>query len=464
MKQILFLSQIILLLIQLTTYLFSSIGPVSFFVVNLSAITVVISFFLSWNFRKKTKVKNHSFSVILFFTLMSWIISFQVPLEIVYGNNKLLDSSLALVYDMEVLNNMVSFSSLMLNFFLLGVTYSYNKVGLVKNVMKSKDLNIATYPLVFLIIISLAIFLFTVDSNYIDGGHGGGTALDSISASTAGIAIKLSVIYLSIKIYLNSNKRLNLVKFIFSLNVYYVALLVTTIFIFLLAHNRLFPIMLATPLLFSYFLATKKKIGLMKVVSIFLSLSIFATLFKIYDINNFYKAGLYIDSNYTISNSFFPFTAELAGSFYSSNILYSMWYKSDFTLNGISYIVGLLRTVPGLAGLINLNPLIYDSAVIATVYSNTSYGVGSTSIFDLLVNFGVPLSLILFSILGYFFGRSEVNAYTKEASINSYIIYLSITILILFYPRASLNDLFPMVVFNLVFFRFYFYFFGRRLS
>ena len=464
MKQSIFLSQIILLIIQFTIYSFSRVGEISFFIVNLSALTVIISFFLSWVFRKKTIINNYSFSVILFFILMSWIVSFQVPLEIVYGNNKLLDPSMALIYNIEIVNKMVSFSSLMLNFFLLGVTYSYSKVGSVENIMKRKDINIPTYPVVFLILISLAIFLLTVDSSYIDGGHGRGAAIDSISASTVGIAIKLSVIYLSIKIYFNRHKRLNLIKFIYSLNVYYVALLITTILIFLLAHNRLFPIMLVTPLLFSYFLATKKKIGITQVVFVFLSLSVFATLFKIYDIKSFYKAGLYIDDNYTIANFFFPFTAELASSFYASNILYSMWYNSGFTLNGMSYFVGLLRTVPGLAGLINLNPLLYDSAVIATVYSNASYGVGTTSIFDLLVNFGVSLSLILFCILGYFFGRSEINVYTKNPTINSYIVYLSITVLILFYPRASLNDLFPMVFFSLVFFRFYFYFFGRRVS
>src|SRR5690606_12246352 len=98
---------------------------------------------------------------------------------------------------------------------------------------------------------------------------------------------------------------------------------------------------------------------------------------------------------YVFSKFLFPFTAELATSFYSGNILFSMW-ENGLSLYGISFLVGFLRVMPGLMGFLNLDPSAYDSAVIATLYSGANYGVGTTAIIDLLVNFGVALSLMIF--------------------------------------------------------------------
>ena len=88
--------------------------------------------------------------------------------------------------------------------------------------------------------------------------------------------------------------------------------------------------------------------------------------------------------------------------------------------------------------------------------------MGTTAIVDLLVNFGLTISLIIFVFIGYFFGRSELKAYLCENSIYNYVIFLTITILILFYPRASINDLISMVLFNLIFCKIYFSIFGTK--
>lgn len=463
MRKVILLMQVMLLLLQGIIYFFSPIGSISFFIVNFSALSVIISFIFSWSFRNRTILKGKGFSIILFFTLMSWIISFQVPLEIVYGNDELLNTSLRLIYDESIINKLVAFSSLMLNFFLMGTTYSYLKYN---SVLKSNNFDgksntiIISYPLLILTVISFIIFFATVNSDYINSGHGV-IELDPMSATAIGFLVKFSAVYLSIKLFYLQDKKLNLINYFSHLNVYYVSFTIIAVLAFFLANNRVYPIMILTPFLFSIFIHYKKKVNTIIMLLVFFTLSIFGTLFKVYGFADIFSSGLYIDESYIITKFYFPFTAELAGSIYSNTVLYSIWENSGFSLYGASFLVGLARTIPGIMGLLNINPIAYDSAIIATSYSNTSYGVGTTSIVDSLINFGVPISLVLFYVLGLFFSRSEMRVYNINISVKSYIIYLTITILILFYPRASLNDLIGMLFFNIIFFKLYTIFFKR---
>lgn len=462
MRKIIFLLQLILVIIQIITYIISEIGVISFLIVNISAFTVIISFSLSWGLRGNTNLKGKGFSIILFFILMSWIVSFQVPLEIVYGNYELLDPSSRLIYDASIINRLVAFSSLMLNFFLVGVSYSYIKYKdiLTKSKVSYLFYRIPSYPLFILIFICFMLFLLTLNSGYVDNGHGS-TELDSTSASAIGLLIRFSVLYLSLKIFKIKEKNLNLIKYMYSINIYYISFLIIAVIFFLLAGNRFYPIMVFTPFLFSLFIYYKKNIRLPTVLGFFLLLSVFGTLFKLYGISDIYKSGLKVDDGYIISKFYFIFTAELAGSIYSNTVLYSMWENSNFSLYGMSYLVGILRTVPGVMSFLNISPIFYDTAVIATIYSDTSYGVGTTAIVDMLINFGTAMSLIFFLVLGYFFGRAELKVYDYNVSIYSYIIYLGITVLLLFYPRASLNDLLGILLFSLIFFKLYTIFFKR---
>jgi len=458
-KNTIFLFQIMLTLIQGVIYFLSENDNISFFIVNFSALSVVLSFLLSWQCRQITNIRGFGFSIILFFTFISWVIAFQVPLEIVYGNINLLDSSLNLVYDVSVINKLVAFCSLMLNFFLIGVTYSYSKTNflLTTNINDNK---IKSYPLLILMSICFFIFLVTFNKDY---SHGE-VKIDSMSATAYGFLVKFSTIYLAIKIFnVQKENKANIVKYLRSLNIYYLVLIAISCLVFFLASNRIYSIMLLMPLIFSYFIYMKKKVNVFIVIFFLISLNILGLLFKIYGFSDFYKQGLYISESYTFSNFFFPFTAELAASFYSGNILFSIW-ENEFSLHGMSFLVGLLRVVPGMIGFLNLSPATYDSAVVATLYSGVNYGVGTTAILDLLINFGFILSLFIFSYIGYFFGKSELKVYSGNGSIYSYVIFLTITILILFYPRASMNDLISMVLFNIIFCKIYFSIFNVRFK
>lgn len=449
-KNTIFLFQILLILMQGIVYFLSENGNISFFIVNFSAFSVLLSFFLSWQCRQITPIRGYGFSIVAFFTFMSWIISFQVPLEIVYGNSSLLDPRLNLVYDTTVINRMVAFCSLMLNFFLIGVTYSYSNSKYILD--KNEGKKIESYPLLILMFLCFFIFIVMFNQDY---SHGE-VQIDSISATAYGFLVKFSAIYLAIKIFnTKKNIKLNFYKYISTMNFYYLILVIISCLIFFMASNRIYSIMILSPLIFSYFIYTKKKINIFTLFIFFILLSTLGLLFKIYGFSNFYKQGLYVSEDYMISNFLFPFTAELAASFYSGNILFSMW-ENGFSLYGVSFLIGFLRVIPGLMGFLSLPPSIYDSAVIATLYSGTNYGVGTTAIIDLLVNFGVIFSLIIFLCIGYFFGRSELKVYSGTKSIYAYVVFLTITILILFYPRASLNDLINMILFNLIFCKFYF--------
>lgn len=462
MKRIIFLIQISVLILQTLIYFSSESKTPDFFIINFSATTVLISFILSWAFRNKTFLNGYGFSIIVFFIIMNWIISFQAPLEIVYGNSDLLEPGLNLIYDSNILNKLVAFSSLMLNLFLIGVTISYSKGVSKKNNYIKNYYKIPTNPLLIIIFLLFFVFLIFV-KEFVILGHGN-VKLNPISETSIGFIIKLSAIYLAIKLFNNQDKKLSLNEYTYKLNYFYILFLFLALFLFFIAHNRVYPIMIFTPLIFSFFLYSYKKVKISTVFFIFIILSIFATLFKIYGFLDFYKSGLNINEEYNISKFLFPFTAELAGSIYSSTILYSIWENNDFSLNGASYFIGLLRVFPGTMGLLKLNPLTYDSAIVATLISNVSYGVGTTAIGDLLVNFGKTLSLLFFLILGYFFGRSEMKVYIKNTSIYAYVTYLSITILLLFFPRSSMNDLISMLFFNLIFTKFYIIFFKEKVK
>lgn len=463
MKKLFFLLQIILLIFQLCVYFLSSNGDVSFLIVNFSAITVLMSFLFSWRFRNQTFMKGYGFSIILFFVLMNWIVSFQVPLEIVYGNSDLLNQNLRLIYDRTAINKIVSFSSLMLNFFLVGVTYSYSerRVFYNRNNSNFHDYKINSTPLFFLLILLFFSFLLTVNSDYVDHGHGS-ASLDSFSASVIGIFARLSAIYLAIKIFNYRKKNMSLIGFLHGLNFYYLVLIAFTVIVFFIAHNRFYPLMILTPILFSFFIFSYKKVGIIKVVSIFLMLSVFATLFKLYGISDIYSSGFYINDDYLISKFYFPFTAELSGSIYSSSVLYALWDNLDTSLYGASYFAGVLRAFPGVMGFLSMYFPDHNTAVLATAYTGSDYGLGTTAIFDLLINFGVFLSLLIFLVLGYFFGRAEMNVYALGASPYSYVIYLTITILLFFYPRGSMNDMISMLIFNMIFFKIYILIFKKQ--
>ena len=443
-------------MMQGIVYFFSESGPINFYIVNFSAFSVLLAFFLSWQCRQATDIRGYGFSIIVFFTFISWVVSFQVPLEIVYGNFYLLDPSLNLVYDAVIINKMVAFCSLMLNFFLVGVTYSYSDSKFL--FPQSSYKIIISYPLLILIFLCFFIFLISFNEDY---SHGE-VKIDPISVAAYGFLVKFSAIYLAIKIFnITENNKPNFYKYLYILNPYYLVIIVISCLIFFMASNRIYSIMLLLPLIFSYFIYMKKKINVFTVIFFFIALSILGILFKLYGFTDFYKQGLYISEGYVFSKFLFPFTAELATSFYSGNILFSMW-ENGLSLYGISFLVGFLRVMPGLMGFLNLDPSAYDSAVIATLYSGANYGVGTTAIIDLLVNFGVVLSLMIFLYVGYFFGRSELKVFSGNKSIYSYVIFLTITILILFYPRASINDLISMVLFNLIFCKIYFSVFGTK--
>lgn len=465
MKRLIFIFQVFLILIQIFLYAASSYSQPSFIVINVSAITVIFSFILSWTYRSKTTLKGYGFSIIAFFILMLWIVSFQVPLEIVYGNNTLLNPNLLLIYDIYIVNKVVSFSSLMLNFFLIAVTYGYkNSLEIKKynyNENNNNELIIPSMPILFIVISFFIIFIVTINSEYINNGHGV-VPLNTLSNSAIGFYIKFSCIYIAIRAYNLKGSNIGVVRYITSFNKLFLLSIFISLVVFTLAHNRLYPIMIVSPLLFSLFLVTKKKVQLVKFIAVFILLSTVATFFKIYGAEIFSTNEFIIEDYQVISNFFVPITAELASSFYSTSILYSMWYSTDFFLYGSTFAVGLLRTIPGLVGFLELNEILYDTGVIATVYTHTRYGVGTNPITDLLVNFGALGSFIIFGWVGYFFGKYETKAYNDNSTLVSYVIYLSIAILVLFYARSSLNNLAQLVLFNYIFIRFYISFYRNQ--
>src|SRR5690606_12735999 len=109
----------------------SNHGAIDSFTIHFSAGLTLFSFIISIFARLRTHLGKYNFSITLLFFLMSWIISFQIPIEISLGNTELLN--FRFIYNKEIVNGMVAFSALVLDAFLLGVTLNYNK--LKKNIL-----------------------------------------------------------------------------------------------------------------------------------------------------------------------------------------------------------------------------------------------------------------------------------------------------------------------------------------
>ncbi|QMV69778.1 oligosaccharide repeat unit polymerase [Sphingobacterium paramultivorum] len=457
--------QLLIFLVQFFLFTLNPINNFDRFTILASSLLTLASFIISILVRNKTGIKNNNFSIILFFFAMSFIISFQIPLEIAFDNTILLQYRS--IYDIFVVNKMVCFSALALDLFIIGVTIGYikNRDKAVKTqVLITRKFNVK--PLYVVIVSCFVMFVFNINSSYIDGGHGT-VRFEGIGFSFYALFSRLSIVYISMVIYNNQDslkKTRTLKDFIGVFSKSFLAFLLITVIIFFLAHNRVFVILTLTPFLFAFFVFSKKRIKTIVVVGIFVFLTVFATLFKLYGINNILDSGLTIDNNYVISKSYFPFTAELANSVYAQSILFSQWYQHDFLMYGYSFFIGILRIVPGLAGFISLDPAVYDSAVIATRISSASYGVGTTALGDTLVNLGFLGSLFALGFLGFLFAKSEINIYKNYVKINTYIIYFSITSFVLFIPRASLNDLIASIFFNLIVVQIYPYLVRMKIS
>ena len=127
---------------------------------------------------------------------------------------------------------------------------------------------------------------------------------------------------------------------------------------------------------------------------------------------------------------------------------------------GLSIIANLLKIVPGLLGflinLFNVNLLDIDTARYITDFVGTSYGIGTNSIGDCLINVGFFPTIIIFVLIGYFFTKCDLKIYSqKTLNIKWFIIWISIISHILFVPRSSLFDLIGVLGFNLIFISFY---------
>lgn len=455
---------LLFLLSQLMLYLYSPIGALNKLIVGISFSLSLIGFMLTLNQRKSSKLNGYNFSIILFFIMMSLIISYQIPLELALGN---LDLNKDLfIYDISIVNKMVLFSGICFNSFFLGNSVIYNRIKRNKIPIttryKKSFYKIRTNPLLALIFLFCGLFFVTVNKSYIQGGHGIIPA-NPLSLSFYGIFIRLTAVYVGVIVYNNSftseeniSFKNKVVSFIKKFNWKYLSLVLICIVLFLFANNRVYIIYLVTPLIFGFFVTYKLKVKNYILLVLFLVVSSIATFLKIYGVKNIFSSNLMIEETHFISKSYFPITAELAYSIYSQSLIYYEWLINDFTLYGKSFFIGVLKSVPGLISLLGLSMIDFDSGTIATIISNKSFGIGTTVLSDSLVNIGFLGTIIFFYTIGYWFSKLELYVYAIASNkLIHYVIYFSICTFILFLPRSSFNEVIGIVLFNTIFINLY---------
>lgn len=453
--------QIFILFILLLSYYFS---PQSISSEYLLWIIVLIFLSLSslWLKRRKTVLHKRNISLTLIFTFLFLIVNFQIPIDFVLGND-LLDFS-RYFYDYDIVNRSVTFSALALVAFNIGSVKSMYKPIRVK--LEKID-NISSYPLLILVCICFILFVLNINLEFIRGGHGT-TKADALAMSFYVLYLRLSILYLSVVVYnkvRSDTLSHSLVSFFRSFSYLYWLTVVISVFLFLFAHNRVFIIYLLFPIIMGYVVYRRLQIRLFILVGGIMVVAFLATIFKIFDLQNMFSGIVSLGGNlrnlvnYKQFNSFSPFTVELAYSIYPNTVLFYLWDKGA-TFYGLSFIVGILKSIPGavscfmfIAGLDVTN---IETGDFATKVVGSSYGLGSASAADMLINIGFYPTLLLFGLIGFFFTRCDISVFSRKR-LNIYMIVSTLTIasLVVFIPRGSFFELIGFLLFNLLFIRIY---------
>ena len=402
---------------------------------------------------------------------MYFIVSFQIPLDFILGN-ELLDYK-ELFYNYKTINKSIIFSALCLVSFIIGcIVFSAKKNKFNVSLFEMGDaLNVK--PIVVLIIILWLCFILTLNPAYINGGHGS-VEVDNISITFYNYYWKCSILYLAILIW--NNKDRGAKSFFRSLHALYILTVLISVLLFLLAHNRVYVIYLSVPILMAYFSFSHRKFSFKYFIIFTLFVAFFMTVFKIFSLSSLFTSDMLSAttdlkeySGFSRLNSFSPFTAELAGSIYANSLIFDLWYNQKYFFYGLAIITGFMKGIPGLVSVfLFLTDIPVDNiqtALFATKYVGSFSGIGTTCSADLLINVGFwGTIIVMFLYGGVCISIDKTLFLNGKKNIFSVVLALTNAAFVVFLARSSFSDLIGTIVFNYLFLFLYIRKYGKKSS
>lgn len=446
--------QLIILIILLTLF-YTTGGEYQLEIVRYTLVLTLCSLSLLFLCRKKSCISKQYLGVSFFFLFIFLIVNFQIGIDYAVENPNI--NFEFFFYDVSKISKVILLSAIMTVAYNLGSQLSLEKRNRSINTVKEIRI-IRIRPLLYMLLFFFLLFLLTLNTDYVNGGHGK-VRINPLSLSFYGVYWRLSIIYMGI-VYYNNQHKVN-VRMEKELSILFLLSLLIIGVIFSLAHNRIYIIYLYIPFIFIFLLGRNVRLNLLSITTGAVAIVFLSTLFKLFDIealvfdfSSTLNAFKNIDQN-PLLLSFSPATAELAASVYPNSIFYELWTQG-FSFYGATLISNTFKVIPGLLGfgvnLFNMSKTELDTAVYITDLMNSSYGLGTNCIGDSLINIGFIPTILVFVFLGYLFTTSDLRVVNKtRKSLVDISLWLSIASLVVFIPRSSIFDLIGMLGFNLLF-------------
>lgn len=440
--------------ISLVFYMFSP-NALDYGLLNISLVFAACLLVMFYFLTKKIGLSKNPFSLSFLFVLAYYIVFFQMPTDLALGSFEW-SYIQNFFYDFGLINKQVFFAVLFFGFFLLGFSFAINKF--LKSVPAHSN-HVVHEPvstkLFFLLFYTFTLLhLITIDPSYYTGTIKGDP--QGLAGSILGYFIRLMPICFGVVVY---NAKVNDLKvstpFAFIKLFPKIFLIVILLFSFgtFIAGDRGPAIRALILLVFSFYILSEKKVSFLKFgVAIFIA-GYFLSIIKLtggidYQNTSIVDSFLSAADRYSQSDktaSIVPFTTELAGSFRSYSIGFSLWYEG-FSLYGIAALTGTLMAIPYavsvLMQLLNLSKTDINASNLVTVHVGESYGLGNSIVSDALLNVGFLGTLIIAYIFGKVVARIDIAFYKRNNNIYVYCFGFYILMNALSLARGSI---FPMI-------------------
>ena len=399
----------------------------------------------------KGKFKNILLSHSSIFFLSYLIIYYQYDIDFLLGNTQA-TNSLAWQFDSGVCKSLCISNAALASFTLA-----------LKNTKKSfsSKFNIQfinTKAITLISVVALVSFIITVDKGFILGGYS--IVPMGAIASQFEEMLQMSLIALFVIISYNIRK-MNLCRhsvFLF-FQYFKIPLIITFIYILLLslAGARYAVLRMILVAAISYLYSLRPKIPLSYILIVVLAL---ATLFTLQGLSRNGKNDL--SESVEVLNegaSISPITSELAFSVTASHIALAEVPDSYEFNKGITFLPYFLLLIPGMRGLFytlfNVSPEMLSSSHFITYIglgTLDNFGVGSSSIADIYISYGLVGVLIIIYLFGIIVRKLEYSTFSANIT-SPYLIAFSYCVYsqMLYSNRESILTIFTGIPYVLIF-------------
>ncbi|SNS23345.1 oligosaccharide repeat unit polymerase [Belliella buryatensis] len=393
------------------------------FVLSLNLVALIL---FSLRRENEVNLKKQYFKISTLFLVGFIIVHFQIYLEYVLGTYENFGQDY--FYDTTMVPKATLVASIALNAFLLG--YMFFKK---ENIRIKKEYKISPKKLIFYFnLIMFFLFILTTDFKYFLGGYGrNGIELSALSSFSNEFYLFSTLGYIIIIVrnsLIKNNQIDNLFDYLKLFNFFFKVVLFMFFILVLLSGDRGPLIQIGLVLFGGFIILSKKKYKLPTVIFLlFIAaslISFIAYVREFKDTNSYLEKIEIANKAKSVSGkskAFSSNTLELAASVrsYHAAIIFTENVSHTY---GIFQGFQLFSIIPGFRSVFLSLTGVDSEDVVSTKFltrqiqgEEITHGLGTTSLADIYLDFGVIGTLIMFYGFGYFLRMLEVKIFISQA-------------------------------------------------